>query len=129
MKVLVIEDNEDNLYLVEYLLSRKGHEIREARNGTDGIHDIANSVPDIILLDIQLPDMSGYEVAKLLRQNAVLDTVPIIAVTSFAMSGDRVLALSAGCDAYIEKPINPETFDDEIVTVAKVGRVIYGGGK
>lgn len=112
--VLVIEDNEQNLYLVRYLLQAHGYPSLEARDGPAGIALAKSSVPKAILLDIQLPAMNGYEVAVELRRHEALRSVPIIAVTSHAMVGDRVRALAAGCDGYIEKPINPETFIGEV---------------
>ena len=109
-KVLVIEDNEQNLYLVTFMLEKSGYEIVQARDGLQGIELASKVSPDLILLDIQLPGMDGYEVALALRRSPVLANVPIIAVTSYAMAGDRERALAAGCTGYIEKPINPETF-------------------
>lgn len=83
-------------------------------NGRDGIELAAKVIPDLILLDIQLPELDGYQVARALRSNAALDKVPIVAVTSYAMVGDRENALAAGCNDYIEKPINPDTFIKQI---------------
>lgn len=109
-RVLIIEDNDQNLYLVTFILEHNGYEVRAARDGAAGIVMAAEAPPDVILLDIQLPQMDGYEVARRLRSNCALDAVPIIAVTSYAMAGDREKALEAGCDGYIEKPVNPDTF-------------------
>jgi len=108
--VLVIEDNEQNLYLVTFILESNGYEVVPARDGRAGIEVAGRVVPDLILLDIQLPSMNGYDVARELRCNTALAEVPIVAVTSYAMAGDRERALAAGCWGYIEKPINPETF-------------------
>jgi two-component system, cell cycle response regulator DivK len=99
--VLLIEDNEQNRYLVTFLLER---------------------VPALVLLDIQLPTMDGYAVARALRQNQALRGTPIVAVTSYAMPGDREKALEAGCTGYIEKPINPETFVDEVERALSAAR-------
>lgn len=108
--ILVIEDNEQNLYLVTFLLETHGHRVVPARNGQEGI-DLADQVhPALILLDIQLPGLDGYAVAQALRENPALDGVPIVAVTSYAMLGDRERVMGAGCNGYIEKPINPDTF-------------------
>jgi two-component system, cell cycle response regulator DivK len=112
--VLVIEDNEQNLYLVTFILERHGYGVRAARDGACGIDMAAADIPDIILLDIQLPLMDGYAVARQLRLNSNLSHVPIIAVTSYAMAGDREKAIEAGCDGYIEKPINPDTFMTQV---------------
>ena len=122
MNILVIEDNEQNLYLVRFLLEARGHRISEARDGAEGIAAARVAVPDLILLDIQLPQMDGYAVAQALRHIPTFDTVPIVAVTSYAMNGDRVKALAAGCDAYIEKPIDPDTFAAEVEAAAAAGR-------
>jgi two-component system, cell cycle response regulator DivK len=117
--ILVIEDNEQNLYLATFLLEHKGYQVTPARSGPDGI-ELANRIqPALIVLDIQLPKMDGYAVARQLRQNPALQKVPIVAVTSFAMVGDRERSLAAGCTGYIEKPINPDTFLKEIEVYLK----------
>lgn len=113
-KILYIEDNEQNMYLVTYILEKHGYEAHVARDGREGIERAALERPDLILLDIQLPRMDGYAVARELRANAELAGVPIVAVTSYAMAGDRDKALAAGCTGYIEKPINPDTFLQQI---------------
>lgn len=113
-KVLVIEDNDQNLYLVTFLLEKSGFAVIAARNGQDGINKACQENPALILLDIQLPLMNGYEVARKLRQIDAVQSIPIIAVTSYAMVGDREKALEAGCTGYMEKPINPSTFMDEV---------------
>ncbi len=108
--VLIIEDNEQNLYLMRYLLENHGFSVASARDGRSGI-DLASEVrPDLILLDIQLPLMDGYAVAETLRGTPALSAIPIIAVTSFAMLGDREKCLAAGATDYVEKPIDPDTF-------------------
>jgi CheY-like chemotaxis protein len=112
--ILVIEDNEQNLYLVRFLLEKHGFTVVEARDGNRGIQLACEVRPDAILLDIQLPMLDGYAVAAELRKNAELREIPIIAVTSYAMSGDREKALASGATDYIEKPINPDTFVDQI---------------
>jgi CheY-like chemotaxis protein len=109
-RILYIEDNEQNLYLVTFILEKHGYEVYAAMDGQEGIASAAKVLPDLILLDIQLPLMDGYAVARQLRTNPDLAKIPIVAVTSYAMSGDRDKALSAGCTGYIEKPINPDTF-------------------
>lgn len=111
---LVIEDNEQNRYLVTFLLESNGISVLSSADGPSGIALARRTRPDIILLDIQLPTMDGYSVARSLREIVELKRVPIVAVTSYAMVGDRERSLSAGCNGYIEKPINPETFASEI---------------
>ncbi len=114
-KVLVIEDNEQNIYLMDFLLKNSGFEVIQARDGMDGIAMAREEAPDLILLDIQLPGIDGYAVAEKLSQDEEYAPAPIVAVTSYAMVGDREKALAAGCTGYIEKPINPETFISEIL--------------
>ena len=117
--VLVIEDNDQNLYLISFMLRKAGFSVFEARNGQEGIDIACRRLPDLILLDIQLPLMNGYEVARRLRMIEEVKSIPVIAVTSYAMVGDREKALDAGCTGYIEKPINPATFIDEICQYMK----------
>jgi two-component system cell cycle response regulator DivK len=112
--VLLIEDNEQNRYLATFLLERHGFVVVAANDGRQGLELAARHCPDLILLDIQLPTMDGYAVARALRATAEVRTTPIVAVTSYAMVGDREKALAAGCDGYLEKPINPETFVAEV---------------
>jgi len=109
-KILIVEDNDSNLYLMKFILEKNSYEVIEARNGIQGIDLAARDKPDFIIMDIQLPDITGLEATRRIRASASGNNVPIIAVTSYAMSGDREKALSAGCTGYIEKPINPETF-------------------
>jgi two-component system, cell cycle response regulator DivK len=114
-RLLIIEDNEQNLYMMRFLLEKNGFTIVGAEDGKKGIEMALNCKPLAILLDIQLPEMDGYSVAAELKKHRDLDKVPIIAVTSYAMVGDREQILAAGATGYIEKPINPETFVAEIV--------------
>jgi CheY-like chemotaxis protein len=113
-KILLIEDNEQNRYMATFLLEKHGYEVIPAGDGPTGIELAAEVRPLLILLDIQLPRMDGYAVARELRRNPALDGIPIVAVTSYAMTGDREKALAAGCDGYLEKPIDPETFVADI---------------
>jgi two-component system, cell cycle response regulator DivK len=116
--ILIIEDNEQNLYLMQYLLKAHGFSVIEARDGKEGLDLAQRMCPQAILLDIQLPGMDGYAVATELRKNPDLRTIPIIAVTSYAMAGDREKALAAGASGYIEKPIDPYTFVKQILSFA-----------
>ncbi|GAB4505742.1 MAG: response regulator [Anaerolineales bacterium] len=113
--ILIIEDNENNLYLSTFILEKHGHRVSAARDGPEGIRLAEELRPDLILLDIQLPGMDGYAVAAGLRGHPSLAAIPIVAVTSYAMAGDRERVLAAGCQGYIEKPINPETFLDQVL--------------
>ena len=124
-RVLLIEDNEQNRYLVTFLLEQGGYEVEAVADGIRGLEAARAAVPLLILLDIQLPTMDGYAVARALRQDEALRETPIVAVTSYAMPGDREKALAAGCTGYIEKPIDPDTFVAELETVmsnARAGR-------
>jgi two-component system cell cycle response regulator DivK len=110
----MIEDNEQNRYLVTFLLENSGHEIISAPDGPSGIALVTQVRPDLILLDIQLPGMDGYAVARALRALPEVAHTPIVAVTSYAMLGDREKALDAGCNGYLEKPVNPDTFVSQV---------------
>lgn len=114
-RILIIEDNAQNMYLARFLLEKNGCEVSGAEDGPSGIELAAHLVPDVILLDIQIPGMDGYAVAKALRANPALDGIPIVAVTSYAMAGDRERILAAGADDYIEKPIDPARFPSQVL--------------
>ena len=106
--ILYIEDNPDNMMLVKRALESRGYTLIEARNGLDGVVAAEKNELDLILLDINLPDIDGYEVARRLRRSAksTLLHTPIIAITANALKGDAEKALEAGCDVYMSKPIN-----------------------
>ncbi len=114
VRILMIEDNPQNRYLASFLLSARGWQVLQAEDGPSGIAMAAKEIPDLVLLDIQLPGMDGYAVAQALRACKTLPNLPIVAVTSYAMPGDRERCLASGCDGYIEKPIDPATFADEV---------------
>jgi two-component system, cell cycle response regulator DivK len=118
---LLIEDNEQNRYLVTFLLEQHGYQVVPAVDGYAALGALESLVPDVILLDIQLPGMDGYEVARRVREKPSLRDTPIIAVTSYAMVGDREKSMAAGCNGYIEKPIDPETFIREVDQVRVLG--------
>lgn len=110
----MIEDNAQNRYLATFLLESHGYRVLSVQDGLSAIEQAASLAPDLILLDIQLPIVDGYAVARALRADSALDEVPIIAVTSYAMVGDREKCLASGCNGYIEKPINAKSFVAEI---------------
>jgi len=124
--ILLIEDNEQNRYLATFLLEQHGNTVVSAENGPDGIELARTLQPDLVLLDIQLPAMDGYAVASALRSVESLRETPIIAVTSYAMLGDREKAMEAGCTGYIEKPIDPETFVAEIKRIGDLAATSRG---
>lgn len=113
--LLIIEDNEQNFYMMRFLLEKNGLRVIGADNGPKGIAQALHYKPQAILLDIQLPEMDGYAVAGELKRHPELAHIPIIAVTSYAMVGDREQILAAGATGYIEKPINPDSFVSEIM--------------
>ncbi len=122
-KILVVEDNEQNLYLMVFILRQNGYRVVTARNGVEGIERARYEIPDLIIMDIQLPEMDGYEAAERIKSIDELRDIPIVAVTSYAMAGDREKAMDAGCSGYIEKPFNPVTFISEIKRFIREGDV------
>ena len=105
--ILVVEDQEDNRQILRDLLGNAGYELTEAENGEEAIAAVDRRRPDLILMDIQLPLVDGYEATRRIRTNPDLKSVPIIAVTSYALAGDEDKALAAGCDGYVTKPYSP----------------------
>jgi len=104
-RILLIEDHEDNRRIVRDLLTPAGYEVVEAVTGEDGVAMADSQRPDLILMDIQLPGLDGYEATRRIKANPALRAIPIIALTAHAMSGDREKALEAGCDDYDVKPV------------------------
>ena len=116
----IIEDNDNNLELIRFILESAGYQTRHAGTGVAGVQQVLETPPDFVILDIQLPDINGLEVLKRIRANPAGKTVPIIAMTSYAMSGDKERLLQAGCTAYIEKPIDP------MLVVKQIQQVLGG---
>jgi two-component system cell cycle response regulator DivK len=114
--ILIIEDNKQNMYMLTYLLESNDYTVLQSFNGIDGIALAKEAGPDAILLDIQLPEMDGYAVARELKKIKGLTKIPIIAVTSYAMTGDKEKAFEAGATGYIEKPVDPDTFISQLET-------------
>jgi two-component system cell cycle response regulator DivK len=113
-KILLAEDNASNRYLATYLLKNAGFEVVAAQNGSDALRLALAETPDLVLMDIQMPEMDGYEAARRIHSDPRLTAIPIVAVTSYAMTSDRAKALQMGFVGYIEKPIQPLTFAAEI---------------
>ena len=109
-RILIIEDNTANLELAEYLLKASGYATLAARDGDEGVRSARKERPDLIVCDLQMPVMDGYEVVRQLKGDPLLRPIPIIAVTALSMPGDRKSVLAAGFDGYLSKPIDPETF-------------------
>ena len=106
-RILAIDDQEDNRRILHDLLTAVGYEVLEAADGEDAVAQAEAHVPDLILMDIQLPGIDGYEATRRIKANPALAKIPVIAVTSYALTGDEDKAMEAGCDAYIAKPYSP----------------------
>ena len=106
-RVLVVEDQEGNRTILRDLLTSVGFEVLEAINGVEGIETAARERPDLILMDIQMPEMDGYEATRRIKAEPTTAAIPVIAVTSYALSGDEEKAKAAGCDDYVTKPFSP----------------------
>ena len=105
--ILVVEDTEDNRQILRDLLGAAGYGMIEAHDGAEGVAKARDHLPDLILMDIQMPVMDGYEASRRIKADAATHAIPIVAVTSYALSGDEEKARAAGCDAYIAKPFSP----------------------
>ena len=121
-RVLVVEDNDKNLKLARDVLEYAGFIVEVATTGEDAVRQAQDSVPDLILMDLQLPGIDGHEALAQLRANPDTRQVPVVALTASAMPMDRERALSAGFDGFLEKPINVRTFPDQVRTHLRSGR-------
>jgi len=117
-KILLVEDNEQNRYLATFILEKAGHQVIHAHTGREALEIADHERPDLVLMDIQMPEMDGYEAAQRLRTMAGFEQIPVVAVTSYAMAGDQEKAMKLGFIGYIEKPISTETF------LADIGRFL-----
>ena len=115
--ILLVEDNPVNRRLAEFLLRSQGYQVRAATNAQEAFDTIKAERPDLILMDVQLPGMDGLEATRKLKAEPTTRDIPVVAVTSYAMKGDREKALAAGCSGYITKPIDKDTFVREVATV------------
>ena len=105
-RILLVEDNYDNLQLVRFLLERSGYQVVEAHNGKQGLDVARHERPDLILMDLSMPDMDGWEAARMLKADPQTSAIPLVALTAHTLPGDRKRAMEAGCDEYLSKPIN-----------------------
>ena len=121
-KILVVEDNDRNRKLVRIILQAKGYELMEASTGEDAIRQLKNAKPDLILLDIQLPKMDGLKLTKIIRDSEETRDIPIIAITAYAMKGDRERILDAGFNEYISKPIDTRQLPVIVEKIIKESR-------
>src|SRR5271170_889183 len=106
-RILVVEDQEDNRQIIRDMLAATDYEVAEAENGEQALAAVAKQRPDLILMDIQLPIMDGYEATRRIKADPALQSIPIIAVTSYALGGEEQKARAAGCDDYVAKPFSP----------------------
>jgi len=106
-RILVVEDQEDNRRILRDMLGNAGYELIEAESGEEALTAVEAQRPDLILMDIQLPVMDGYEAARRIKSNPDMNAVPIIAMTAYALAGDEAKALAAGCNGYVTKPFSP----------------------
>ena len=106
-RVLIVEDHEDNRAILRDLLTNAGYDLIEATNGEEGVALAESMRPDLIIMDVQLPVIDGYEATRRIKSNAELKAIPVIAVTSYALSGEEARAEAVGCDAYVAKPFSP----------------------
>ena len=120
---LIIEDNENNLELIRFILEAANFKTRFAMTGLEGVQQVLTIPPDFVILDIQLPDINGLEVLKRIRAHPVGKNIPVIAMTSYAMSGDKERLMDAGCTGYIEKPIDP------MLVIGQIEQVIGTGSR
>lgn len=118
-RILVIEDNAANLELMTYLLTTFGHTVANATEGAAGIASARRERPDLVVCDVQLPHIDGYDIARCLKRDPDLARIPLLAVTAFAMVGDRDQAMAAGFDGYIAKPIDPERFVGQVESLLR----------
>ncbi|MDQ6804483.1 MAG: response regulator [Actinomycetota bacterium] len=125
--ILVVEDNEDNLTLIDYLLRARGYAPLLARNGPDGIRIAEEARPEVILLDLRMPGLDGYQVVREIRKIPALAHLRVVAVTASAMIGDRERIAAAGFDGYVQKPIDPRTFVASIERFLTTGAATDGG--
>ena len=121
-RILYIEDNFENRILIKRILEAEGYVILEADDGPTGMRVAEQEAPDLILMDINLPEIDGYEVTAKLRQNPSLAHVPIVALTANVLKGDRERSLEAGCDGYIQKPVDVDLLPAQIAAFLREGR-------
>lgn len=112
--VLLVEDNEDNLVVYRTILEHVGYRVVEARDGEEGVSRAREQMPDIILMDISIPKLDGWEATQRLKQGADTKAIPIIALTAHALEEDRQKAIQAGCDGYLAKPVEPRRVVQEV---------------
>jgi CheY-like chemotaxis protein len=118
-RILLVEDNPMNRRVSEFLLKAQGYIVDEARDGQEALDKVKTQLPDLILMDLQLPGLDGFAATKIIKQDDATKKIPIVALTAYAMSGDEERALEAGCDGYITKPIDPDEFHKVVASYLK----------
>lgn len=120
-KILYVEDNEDNIYMLTRRLGRKGYEVLVATDGASGVEMAKSESPALVLMDLNLPIMDGWEATRRLKAAPETEDIPVVALSAFAMAGDRDRALEAGCDDYVSKPIDFKLLYSKIESILEVG--------
>ncbi len=118
-RILLVEDNPMNRRVAEFLLKAQGYIVDEARDGQEALEMLKTIRPDLILMDLQLPNLDGYTATKLIKQDSATKNIPVVALTAYAMSGDAERAREAGCEGYITKPIDPDKFSHAVAGYLK----------
>jgi two-component system cell cycle response regulator DivK len=118
-RVLIVEDNVDNYELVRFLLERAGYQVLSAANGVEGVDAAKREQPDLILMDLSMPEMDGWKATSRLKSDEQTRQIPVLALTAHTLPGDRKRAIDAGCDGYISKPINVSSFDKLVATLLR----------
>ena len=121
-RVLIVEDNVDNFELVRFLLERAGYEVLSAANGVEGVEAAKREQPDLVLMDLSMPEMDGWKATARMKSEETTRHIPVLALTAHTLPGDRKRAIDAGCDGYISKPINVASFDKLVATLARQAR-------
>jgi CheY-like chemotaxis protein len=118
-RILLVEDNPMNRRVVQFLLKSYGYVVLEARDGQEALQLVKLHMPDLILMDLQLPGLDGYAITKMIKEDDLIKNIPIVALTAYAMRGDAERAISVGCDGYITKPIDTDEFPDIVARYLK----------
>ncbi len=121
-RVLIVEDNVDNFELVRFLLERAGYQVLSAANGLEGVDEAKRELPDLILMDLSMPEMDGWMATTQLKSDDETRRIPVLALTAHTLPGDRKRAIDAGCDGYISKPIKVASFDKLVATLLRQAR-------
>ena len=118
-RILLVEDNPMNRRVAEFLLKSEGYIVYEARNGPEALELVKTHLPDLILMDLQLPGLDGFATTRIIKEDAATKDIPVVALTAYAMGGDAERALEAGCDGYITKPIDADEFPETVASYLK----------